>query len=184
MPASAPTPSCVDDVIVAPAPAPELKTSRVTDALLRLSQSLAQEPDLAVQRLVETAMELTKADSAGVSLEEDDATQFRWIATAGEFSRYLNGTMPRDFSPCGTVLDRGRSLVMREPHRHFHYIADLVHVPIKSVLLVPFGRRGKLVGTVWVATHRGERSFTERDLRAVQDLTTFATAILDARSRV
>ncbi|TFZ07702.1 hypothetical protein [Ramlibacter humi] len=44
-------------------------------------------------------------------------------------------------------------------------------------------RQGKLIGTLWVLLHRGGKTFSERDIRIVQDLTTFATAILDARSR-
>jgi len=176
-------PTCpLDEIIVSPVPG----TSRAgqsleREALLRLSQALARQPDAAVQRLVESAMRLTGAGSAGVSLEDEEAGQpvFRWIAIAGELERYRHGTMPRDFSPCGTVVDRGQALVMREPVRHFAYIREL-HAPVSTVLLVPFGRGGRFVGTVWVVAHTPEHQFSSEDLRVVQNLTTFATALLDS----
>lgn len=175
-----PPAASVDDVIVAPKAVPvQPEQGAGSQAFLSLSQTLARDPAVAVQRLVETAMKLTGAESAGVSLEdvENGEEVFRWIAVAGEFTRYLNGTMPRHFSPCGTVLERRRTLVMRDPARHFTYIQP--HVPIRSALLVPFARKGKLVGTVWVLAHTA-REFDSEDVRQVQNLTTFATAILDS----
>jgi GAF domain-containing protein len=172
----------LDDVIVPPEPARGESNPRVEkDALLDLSQTLARKPQAAVQRLVEVALKLTAADSAGVSLEDQEAGQavFRWVAVAGEFTRYLGGTMPRHFSPCGAVLARGRTLVMREPARHYPYIGQL-HVPIHGALLSPFGRQGRPVGTVWVLSHRPTRRFSADDVRLVENLTTFATAVLDA----
>jgi hypothetical protein len=59
---------------------------------------------------VEIAVDYCDADSAGVSIEEANEKgelQFRWIAVAGSFARYLNGTTPRFYSPCGTCIDRG-----------------------------------------------------------------------------
>lgn len=174
-----PTP---DDVIVPPEPLSQRRKRPVEkEALLALSQVLARDPAAAMQGLVDLAMKNTQAGSAGVSIEEADGPEpvFRWIATAGEFTRYLHGTMPRHASPCGTVLERGRALLMRDPGRCYRSI-DSAHVPVRHALLVPFSRRGKLVGTVWVLRHSGIKGFTSDDVRAVDSLTTFATAILDS----
>ena len=170
----------VDDVIVPPEPAPRRQAHLEKEALLALSHSLAREPASAVQRLVELAMKLTGAESAGVSLEDTEAGEavFRWVAAAGEFARHLNGTVPRQFSPCGTVLERRQTLVMHEPARHYEYIAAF-GTPIREALLVPFSQRGALVGTVWVASHRKRTSFTQEDVRVVEGLTTFSSALLD-----
>lgn len=171
----------VDEVIVAPEDGSARRTAPAeTQAFLALSETLAKAPGRAVQRLVDLAMKLTGADSAGVSLEEEGGEPiFRWIATAGEFSRYLGGTMPRHFSPCGTVVDRGRTLVMRDPARAFPYVAEL-HAPVCAVLLVPFTKGGRYVGTVWVAAHQPQKQFTSEDVQMVERLTTFSTSILDA----
>jgi GAF domain-containing protein len=172
----------VDEIIVEPTPAAKRRRAAdETQALLGLSEVMAQAPDRAVQRLVEAAMALTESDSAGVSLEDtqDGQPVYRWVAVAGEFSRYLQGVMPRDFSPCGTVVTRGKTLVMREPARFFPYAADF-HVPLHAALLTPFGRGGRLVGTVWVLSHDARKTFSREDVRIVEQLTTFSTSILDA----
>lgn len=171
----------VDDVIVAPQPAIAGRDPATESAaFMALSQTLARKPDQAVQRLVETALKLTQAGSAGVSLEDTDGGErvFRWVATAGEFAARVGGTMPREFSPCGTVVHRGRPLVMQDPVRFFPYVAQL-QPGVRMALLAPFARHGKFVGTVWIVSHREDGAFSEDDLRVVQTLTTFATTILD-----
>ena len=152
------------------------------EALLALSHTLAHAPDHAVQQLVNSAMKLAQAQSAGVSVEEMDVDKLilRWIATAGEFARYQQGTMPRNFSPCGTAMDRGSALVMRDPVRYYPYIGQL-HAAVRTVLLVPFARRGKFVGTLWVVAHDDQKRFDAEEQRIIEGLATFASAILDAQ---
>ena len=84
----------VDDVIVSPEPPRERPSkgskSAEAGALLALSHTLAHAPDQAVQQLVNSAMKLAQAHSAGVSVEDTEAEEvvLRWIATAGEFAQY------------------------------------------------------------------------------------------------
>lgn len=88
--------------------------------------------------------------------------------------------MPRDFSPCGTAMDRRSALVMRDPVRYYPYIGQL-HAAVRTVLLVPFARRGKFVGTLWVVAHDDDKNFDAEEKRIVEGLATFASAILDAQ---
>lgn len=183
-----PTDFCsLDEIIVSPGFASRQQAERAqcaeAEAVLALSSVLAHSPDQALQRLVDLAMEGTGAESCGISLEEEDEAgrYLRWIATAGEFSRYINGTMPREFSPCGTAIDRREPVVMRDPVRYYAYISQL-HAPVRTVLLVPFARGGKLVGTLWAGAHTSARTFTYSDLRYVRHLTDFASDVLDAFS--
>jgi GAF domain-containing protein len=90
--------------------------------------------------------------------------------------------MPRHFSPCGEVLLRKQTLVMRDPARHYPYIAQL-HAPIRSALLVPFARRGRLVGTLWVLAHTERKNFTTRDSVMIEGFSTYVAALLDAGTR-
>ncbi len=147
-------------------------------AMIKLVEALANDPDSVAQRLVEAALSLTSAGSAGLSLAEteDGKEIFRWIATAGEYSRYLRGTMPRDFSPCGEVLRRAEPLLMRDMIRAYPYV-DMLHAPPAEVLLVPFSKDGTLVGTVWVVGHSPGHTFDEEDLRLVKSLAVFASAV-------
>lgn len=174
----------VDDVIVPPLDAPGTRSAAAErEAFLTLSDALARKPESAVQRLVEVAMRLTGSQAAGVSLEELDGPEpvFRWVAVAGEFERYLNGTMPRHFSPCGTVLSRSATLVMRDPIRFYPYL-DKLHVHVHTVLLVPFATRGRLVGTLWVLQTQPGEPYCIEDARALESLTTFSSSLLDALS--
>ena len=166
-----------------PTRAPEYASENA--ALLELAEGLAEAPTQTLAKLVDAALRLTGAHSAGISLAEGDGPEaiFRWRATAGEFDRYIGGTMPRHFSPCGTVLERGASLLMKDPVRAYPYIAQL-HRPVREVLLVPFSRGNKLIGTVWAVAHSAEKVFDLEDLRLVRSLAQFAslaTRALDDR---
>lgn len=147
--------------------------------MAELVQVLATRPREMAQALADAAMKLTGAASAGVSLEQNEAEPvFRWIATAGEYGRYLNGTMPRNFSPCAAVLARSDAILMREPAKAFPYMQEL-HVQAREVLLVPFFQAGVAVGTVWVV-HHDHQQFDREDLRLLRVVTNFASAAMQA----
>jgi signal transduction histidine kinase len=52
--------------------------------------------------------------------------------------------------------------------------------PVEEVLLFPFHRDDTAVGTIWVASHTGERKFDSEDVRLIQDLARFAAAAVSA----
>ena len=83
--------------------------------------------------------------------------------------------MPRDFSPCGTVLDRNAAQLMSHPERHFAYFAAVTPW-IEEVLLIPFYLEDKAVGTIWVIVHDQSHRFDSEDLRVMKHLGTFAAA--------
>jgi signal transduction histidine kinase len=144
--------------------------------LMSLAETMAQSPAGVLQKLVDSARDLCQADSAGISLldvDEDGRSCFRWKAVSGGFSSFLGTTLPRDFSPCGAVLDANQTLLMSEPVRYFEYIANLP-LPVHEVLLVPFYRGEKPVGTVWVVAHTRNRHFDGEDERIVRSLSQFA----------
>jgi signal transduction histidine kinase len=181
---SVPATGTVDDVIVEVAtstsegPHPEIGT-----ALLALSKALKDEPRAVMRLLVESAMSLTSAQSCGISLLEASEKSFRWVATCGEFEQYLNSELPREFSPCGTVLDRQHALLMTRPERYYGYVAD-IKPPVHTLLLVPFCQDDKLVGTIWVVKHTPGETFDSRDLQSVKALADFASAIFESASLV
>jgi len=146
-------------------------------ALVALLTQLSGSPTTVMQALSDAALALTGAHSAGISLEETDGGEeiFRWRATSGEFAKYLHGTMPRYFSPCGTVLERNSVLLMHEPARAYPYIVKVAPA-ISEVLLVPFYRDDKPIGTVWVISHTDDKQFDAEDRRLVTSLALFASA--------
>ena len=144
-------------------------------ALADLARELASSPRRVLQKLSDTALELCHAHSAGISLlEEENGRQiFRWHAVSGHWASYLWATMPREFSPCGTVLDRRAAQLMILPERHFTPLLQ-VTPKVHEALLIPFSVAGEIVGTVWVIAHDENRRFDSEDRRAVAKLADFA----------
>src|SRR6185369_17831699 len=110
----------------------------LNSALVTLAQTMANSPERIFRHLVDTALELCQAQSAGISLLEEDAGRpiFRWHALAGQYAPHVWGTTPRDFSPCGTVLDTDSVQLMSRLDRHFSYFAE-VTPRIEEALLIP-----------------------------------------------
>jgi CheY-like chemotaxis protein len=155
---------------------PRHRMQHALDAALgKLAGELATSPRQVLQKLTDAALELCQSHSAGVSLLEAEGarTFFRWHAVSGRWAPLLWTTLPREFSPCGTVLDRKGAQLMIDPERHF---TSLAHVPprVYEVLLVPFEVGGELVGTVWVVSHEPSRRFDSEDRRVVGRLAEFA----------
>ena len=150
------------------------KQDALDAALDRLAAELAASPRKILQELVDVALELCQAQSAGVSLVERDGERqvFRWHAVAGAWAALVWTTLPREHSPCGTVLDRKAAQLMILPERHF---LALAHLPPKvyEALLVPFEVGGALMGTVWVVSHDAHRHFDSEDRRVVAKLAQF-----------
>ena len=63
-------------------------------AYAALAREMADNPRNLLQKLAEVALDLCRADTAGVSLLEGDV--FRWEAVAGVFAAARGGTMPRN----------------------------------------------------------------------------------------
>ncbi len=146
-------------------------------ALVRLARVMAQSPQELLQALTDEAQVLCRAGSAGISVIEADRDDrlFRWHAVSGALSTHLWRMTLRNFSPCGTAVDRNAVVLMRRLERHFRYFAD-IRPEIVEALLIPFTIDGETVGTVWVAMHDESRGFDLEDERLLRDLAEFAAA--------
>ena len=144
-------------------------------ALQSLVQALTGCPRAVLQKLSDAALELSAAHSAGISLAEEEGGQriFRWHAVSGQLSAHLWDTLPRDFSPCGTVLDRKAAQLMILPERYFTPLVQL-SPRVFEVLLIPFSVGDEIVGTVWIVAHDETRHFDTEDRRVVTRLAQFA----------
>ena len=151
-------------------------------ALVTLAQAMVNSPRELLQKLADVALELCQAGSSGISIIEQDADQkiFRWHALAGELSSHLGGTTPRDFSPCGTVVDLNAVQLMSYLERHYRYFTA-VKPQIVEALLVPFTVAGRTIGTIWIVTHAEDRKFDAEDERLMTDLANFAAAAYQLR---
>jgi GAF domain-containing protein len=141
-------------------------------ALVTLGRALANSPRTILQILTNTVLEILGSESAGISLVTDDGQRFYWPAIAGVWQPHIGGGTPRDFSPCGDVLDRDAPLLFRHFERRYSYLP-----PVEECLLVPFHVRDRAVGTIWAVTQtQTARGFDREDRRILQSLGSFASA--------
>lgn len=142
-------------------------------ALLALNRVLAAHPEDIFQQLSLTALKLTRAESAGVSLLNETAGRFVWPAVVGGLANYVKAGTPSDFGPCGTVIEGRRPVLFQHPERHFDYLAS-ISPPLEEVLLSPFFLKGKPVGTVWAVIHTAGKIFEAEDRRLLDSVASFA----------
>src|SRR5215472_7269690 len=110
-------PASLDDVLITaelarrPTRDPDYETEN--RALTALAEAMADSPQTILQKLAETALDLCRADSAGISiLEPGGATGvFRWHAVAGRFASKVGNYALRERTASGIVLDRDTSLL-------------------------------------------------------------------------
>jgi hypothetical protein len=153
--------------------------------LQRLARAFVERPETVLQELVDSAVSLCGADSAGISVERPDKSEsdyYHWIATSGEYAGFLNAVLPHEPSACAICLERGRPQLFRVSKRFF----DLMGIQAASVtdgILLPWQVDG-LQGTVWIMAHGRTTAFDGEDLKLMQVLAEFtAMAIRQQRQQ-
>ena len=145
-------------------------------ALVALGSVLVESPSNILQKLADTILDVTQCESSGLSLltKDDGGKRFYWPAIAGEWKRHIGRGTPRDFGPCGDVLDQNRTLLFRHFERRYPYFIP-IRPAAEECLLVPFYIRGEAVGTIWAITHGGGRKLDSEDERIMNSLGQFAS---------
>jgi PAS domain S-box-containing protein len=159
-------------------------------ALVKLASALADSPSTIFQTLAETIQEITQCDSAGLSLltrdgkkPHVDGQRFYWPAICGAWNPHVGGGTPRDFGPCGDVLDQNRTLLFRHFERRYPYLIP-VSPAAEECLLVPFYVGGRAVGTIWGIMHTDRYKFDAEDDRIMASLGKFASSAYQALARI
>src|SRR5262249_41064616 len=130
-----------------------------------------------LQTLADKILEVFQAGSAGLSLltKEDGGKRFYWPAIAGMWKPHIGGGTPRDFGPCGDVLDRNVPPLFRHFERRCPYLLP-VTPPAAGCLFVLFCAGGKGVATIGGIRQNNRRKFDLEDLRQLVSLGTFASS--------
>jgi PAS domain S-box-containing protein len=165
---------CTEELRRRPSRLPDYeKENRALVALL--GALLDSHPNI-LQTLADTILDVIRCDSSGVSLltKEDGGKRFYWPAIAGMWRPHIGGGTPRDFGPCGDVLDRNCTLLFKHFERRYPYFRPVTPL-IEECLLVPFYVGGKAVGTIWAITHSDRRKFDAEDERLMNTLGQFAS---------
>lgn len=149
-------------------------------AVLDLNRLLSLSPNDVLQKLADKALVLCRAHSVVVSVldREQGDDRFHWRAVAGELSRAMGAEMPRQYSPCGMVLDQDADLLFAYPERYFPFPGP-VTPPIREALLTPFyDAAGEARGAIWMVSHQEHRKFDVEDLRLITGLAVFARSAM------
>jgi PAS domain S-box-containing protein len=150
-------------------------------ALVAVASALVESRHTILETLAETILRVTDSDSSGLSLLTSDGTtpdhegqRFYWPAIKGMWKEHVGGGTPRNFGPCGDVLDRNCPLLFRHFERRYSYLLP-VSPAAEECLLVPFYVRGKAVGTIWAMMHSDRRIFDSEDQRLMSAVGQFAS---------
>jgi two-component sensor histidine kinase len=145
-------------------------------ALQDIAAQMLDHPEQLLPKLVQRAMQITGAASAGISaFEEQEGSPgiFRWCFLHGELARFEGATTPRNYSPCGVCLDRFEPTLTRHPERYYSWISD-AGVVCPEVLLVPiYLAEGQPLGTLWIVAEQ-ENYFDSGHARVMRELASFA----------
>jgi PAS domain S-box-containing protein len=159
-------------------------------ALTALMSALADSPSTIFQMLADTILDITQCDSAGLSLLTRDGKKpdvcgkrFYWPAIAGMWNPHVGGGTPRNFGPCGDVLDQNRTLLFRHFERRYPYLMPVIPAA-EECLLVPFYVAGEAVGTIWAIMHSDRRKFDAEDDRVMASLGKFTSSAYQALAHI
>lgn len=166
---------CTEELARRPSRPPDYR--KENRALVALSNALTASPRTVLQTLAETILDVCQSGSAGVSLltTDDNGKNFYWPAIAGVWKPHIGGGTPRDFGPCGDVLDLNRPLLFHHVERRYTYFKP-VTPPVQEALLAPFYVKEKAVGTIWAVAHDDRRKFEAEDERLLISLGKFASS--------
>jgi signal transduction histidine kinase len=164
---------CTDELLKRPRRQPDHE--RENSALAALVSALADSPRTILQTLADKILEVLDADSAGLSLLTKEGNRFYWAAIAGAWRPHLGGGTPRNFGPCGDVLDCNATMLFTHWERRYPYLSAAMPLAEEG-LLAPFFVNGKAVGTIWVIAHRNHRNFDGEDQRLLESMGRFASA--------
>jgi len=145
------------------------------EGLRRLTHSFVQKPDTILQELVNAAVELCGADSAGISVETEEKSEtnyWHWVATAGQYNGFMNAILPRYPSACGICLERGKPQLFRVKQRFFDIMG--IDAPlVTDGILLPW-QVDETRGTIFIMAHGRTQAFDKDDGQMMRVLADFA----------
>jgi len=140
--------------------APEYE--RESRALVRLARAQTGPRDVLLQTIVDAALELCRAGSAGISLVEelDGNRYFRWLAVAGQVAGLRGNLTAWKDCPCAIAPELQESLLLVDPLQTFEALRG-GPAYITEGLVVPIETDGVPLGAIWVMSHSDSCRFEQ-----------------------
>ncbi|HSD77598.1 MAG TPA: GAF domain-containing protein, partial [Solirubrobacteraceae bacterium] len=154
------------------------------DRLLSVGRGLVGELDteLVLDRLLETARELTGARYAALGILDDDRRELARFITRGvdEETHRAIGELPRGRGILGVLIDHAHPLRLDEIGDHPRsYGFPAGHPPMRTFLGVPLLIRGEAWGNLYLTEKEGGADFDEADEATVVVLADWAAVAID-----
>ena len=158
----------------------ERRLARLIDA----GRTLLSELDLetVLDRLLETAAELTDARYAALGILDDDRRELERFLTRGidEETHRVIGDLPRGRGLLGVLIDEPRPLRLDDVGDHPRsYGFPPGHPPMRTFLGVPILIRGQAWGNLYLTEKAGGEAFAAEDEEAVIVLADWAAIAID-----
>ncbi|OUL93728.1 hybrid sensor histidine kinase/response regulator [Paraburkholderia hospita] len=150
------------------------------ETLHALAGALTASHTAMLQTLVDTALALCDAGSAGISLREGGAghaSVYRWVAVSGRCADLVGHIIPSDDSPAGVAIAFGAPQLFAYPKRQFDCLVRIVP-EVTEELVVPVPGTPAPWGALWVMSHDGDHHFDSEHRRILKSLADFTCAAL------
>jgi signal transduction histidine kinase len=145
------------------------------EGMHRMARVFVESPETILKSLVDAAIEVCGADSAGISMEREGGTDqdyYQWVATAGTYSGFLHARLPRIPSACGICLERGEPQHFLVGQAFFDVLG--IEAPlVTDGILLPWEVEGTR-GTIFILAHGRTEAFDLEDCRVMQVFAEFA----------
>jgi GAF domain-containing protein len=141
------------------------------------------DPDVVLDRLLETARELTGARYAAVGILDEQRTGLARFVTRGvdDTTHRAIGDLPRGNGILGVLIDDARPLRLHDVGEHPQsYGFPSGHPPMHAFLGLPVVIRGEAWGNLYLTEKEGGGDFTAEDEEAVIVLADWAAIALPA----
>jgi PAS domain S-box-containing protein len=137
--------------------------------MLSLAEEVADRPANVPQKVAEVALDLCRAQGAGVlAFEKENGGEVgRWRAVAGNVATQIGSSVPR---PADLLAARDSAILLARPQDLFESSPA-----IAEALLMPIFSEGKQVGVICVVTQEESQKFDAEDVRLLRMLAKFAS---------
>jgi signal transduction histidine kinase len=161
---------------------------RTTQGILGIARSVLADLDLdqVLDRVLESAQELTEARYAALGVLNEARTELASFLTRGidEASQAMIGALPRGRGVLGALINDPAPLRLDDVGRHPRsYGFPAGHPPMHTFLGVPILVGGRPFGNLYLTEKAGGADFSDADEQAVAVLAEFAGVAIDHARR-
>ena len=149
-------------------PVRPIQSTFFNSILVNLEYREVGHPGTALPGLPWAVMEATGAQSAGLSLMDNDSS-ICWSVVSGRWAASAGRRFPLRQVPCSVAMDAGELVVLANPAGAYPAIAGL-SPGVMEGMYAPVARDGRLAGVLWALAHDDRLQFDSQDAFMLAEL--------------